>query len=218
MRHFFWSLLTLFWALQLQATTITAIHFDGMVHISEEVAKRMLGFEVGDGIDPKAVDEAVKTFFKQGYFSDIRVEADGGVVTFYFKEKPIISKIEMKGYKENDEEAQQTLLQIKKGALYDEKRLEAVKKRIIDALSETGKIDSVVEIETEHLDNGSVKVTFLVNEGENIIIEKLDYSGVKGVETSQFDEVIANKEHQFMGWFWGRNDGKMQLAQMQYIL
>ena len=187
-----------------------------MVHLSESVAKRMLGFKEGDTLDKEAVDKAIKRFFKQGYFADIWVDNADGVITFHFKEKPIISKIEMKGYKENDDEAQEALLQIKKGSIYDEKRLEAVKKRIIDALSQEGKIDTVVEIETEHLDNGSVKVTFRVNEGENIIIEQLDYSGVKGLDPELFDDVIANKEHEFMGWFWGRNDGKMQLAQMQY--
>jgi outer membrane protein insertion porin family len=176
----------------------------------------MLDFQEGDTLSDKAIDEGIKTFFKQGYFSDIWVENNDGEIIFHFKEKPIISKIEMKGYKENDDDAQQALLQIKKGAMYDEKRLEGVKKRIIDALSQEGKIDSVVEIETEYLDNGSVKVVFRVNEGENIIIEELTYDGTKGLEPEMFDEVIANKEHEFMGWFWGQNDGKMQLAQMQY--
>jgi outer membrane protein assembly complex, YaeT protein len=74
----------------------------------------------------------------------------------------------------------------------------------------------VVEIEKEVLDNGGIKLTFLVNEGEKIIIEKLDYSGVYGLETDMFDEVIANKEREFMGWFWGRNDGKMSLADLEY--
>lgn len=74
----------------------------------------------------------------------------------------------------------------------------------------------MVEIEKEVLDNGGIKLTFLVNEGEKIIIEKLDYSGVYGLETDMFDEVIANKEREFMGWFWGRNDGKMSLADLEY--
>ncbi len=208
-------LLAIFYT-QLLSTTITSIEFKNMVHLSKSVAKQMLNFKEGDELSQEEIDKAIKLFFKQGYFSDIWVENYDGKIIFNFKEKPIISKIEMKGYKENDEEAQAALLQIKKGAMYDEKRLERVKKRIIDALSQEGKIDSVVEIETQHLDNGSVKVTFLVNEGENIIIQQLDYSGAKGLDPELFDDVIANKEHQFMGWFWGRNDGKMQLAQMQY--
>ena len=68
----------------------------------------------------------------------------------------------------------------------------------------------------EHLDNGSIKVTFTVNEGEEIVIERLDYSGVVGLDSDLFNDVIANKEREFMGWFWGQNDGEMKLSDLSY--
>ncbi len=203
-------------SLPLFAATITDIKFVGMVHISESIAKSMLKVEVGDELDLKQVDETIKTFFKQGYFTDIWADEENGVLTFHFVEKPIISKIKMSGWKESDKEAQDALLQIKKGALYDEKRLQAAKKRIIAALSQEGKMDSVVEIETEYLDNGSVAVEFKVNEGETIIIKEMQYSGNEGLDADVFEAQTANKEEQWMGWFWGRNDGKMQLAELGY--
>ncbi|MDD2370325.1 MAG: POTRA domain-containing protein, partial [Sulfuricurvum sp.] len=195
---------------------VQSIQYDGMVHISEAVAKRLNEVKIGAPLDAVAVDKTIKNFFEQGYFEDIWADENDGKVTFHFKEKPIISKIELKGYKENDEEAKKTLLQIDKGSLYDEKRLESAKKRIIDALSQDGKIDSVVEIESTKLDNGSMQVTFIVNEGEEIIIKKVHYAGVVTQDSDEFNSVIANKEHQFMGWMWGRNDGKMKLSELQY--
>ncbi len=198
------------------AITLKAIKYEGMVHISEPVALRMLTFEVGNTIGNEDINKALKYYFKQGYFSDIWVDEDDGVLTFHFIEKAIISKVELKGWKENDKDIKDSVIQIKKGTLYDEKKLEAAKKRIITAISQDGKIDSVVEIEKEYLENGSIKVTFVVNEGEEIIIQKLRYSGVIGVDSEEFDDVIANKEHQFMGWFWGRNDGEMSLNDLEY--
>lgn len=195
---------------------VQSIQYEGMVHISEAVAKRLNEVKVGEPLDPVTVDKTIKNFFDQGYFEDVWAEENEGKVTFHLKEKPIISKIELKGYKENDEEATKSLLQIEKGALYDEKRLEGAKKRIIDALSNDGKIDSVVEIESEKLDNGSMQVKFIVNEGEEIIIKKLTYAGVLTQDSGDFDSMIANKEEQFMGWLWGRNDGKMKVAELQY--
>ena len=195
---------------------VQSIQYDGMIHISETVAKRLNEVKIGEPLDSAAVDKTIKNFFDQGYFEDVWAEEDEGKVTFHFKEKPIISKIELKGYKENDEEAQKTLLQIDKGSLYDEKRLESAKKRIVDALSTDGKIDSVVEIDSEKLENGSMHVTFIVNEGEEIIIKKLTYAGVSVLDSDDFDGMIANKEEQFMGWMWGRNDGKMKVAELQY--
>jgi len=208
-------MLTLF-TLDLSAITIKSIKYNNMVHISEPVALRMLPFEVGDSVDDEDLNEAIKKYFKQNYFSDIWVENDNGNIIFNFKEKPIISKVELKGWKENDKEIKDSVIQIKKGTLYNEKKLEEAKKRIIDAISQDGKIDSVVEIEKEYLENGSIKVTFIVNEGEEIVIEKLSYSGVSGLDSELFDDVIANKEHQFMGWFWGRNDGKLSLMDLEY--
>ena len=212
----FLSTLLLFFSLTLSAEVVKEIQFDGLVHISEPVALRMLSFEKGDDINVEDVDKAIKTYFDQGYFNDIWTEFNDGILTFYFKEKAIISQVELKGWKEDDDDVMDSVVQIKKGTLYDEVKLEAAKKRIIEAISQEGKIDSVVEIETEHLENGSIKVTFVVNPGEEITITKLQYSGVKGVDASDFDSVIANKEHQWMGWFWGRNDGKMSLRDLEY--
>ena len=198
------------------ATTINTVKFEGVVHISESVALRMLEFSTGDDVSEKDIDAAIKKYFKQGYFTDIRAEIEDDILTFYFVEKPLISKIEVEGYKDSDKEFKDSVIQIKRGTLYDEKKLEAAKKRIIQAISQDGKIDSVVEIKKEYLDNGSIKVTFAINEGEKIIITKLDYSGVSGVDSSDFDSVIANKEAQWMGWFFGRNDGKMSLGDIAY--
>ncbi len=198
------------------AQNVKQINFDGMVHISEPVALRMLDFEVGDDINVEDVDKAIKKYFDQGYFNDIWAEFDENVLTFYFKEKAIISKVELKGWKEDDKDIMESVIQLKKGTLYDETKIEAAKKRIIDAISQEGKIDSVVEVETTYLENGSIKVTFIVNEGEEITISKLQYSGVYGVDPDDFDEVIANKEKEFMGWFWGQNDGKMSLRDLEY--
>lgn len=214
--RFFLSSLFILLAVNSFAYTIKSIKYDGMVHISESVALRMLKFEVGDTVDDETLDKSIKAYFKQGYFKDVWIDIDDGVLTYHFKEKALISKVELKGWKENDTEIMDSVIQVKIGSLYDEKKLEDAKKRIIDAISQDAKIDSVVEIQKEFLDNGSVKVTFLVNEGEVIVIENLNYSGIFGLGSDDFDEVVANKEREFMGWFMGRNDGKMRLGDLAY--
>ncbi len=211
------SFLLVVFTTNIYAQVVKTIEYSGLVHLSKPVALRMLNFQKGDDIDEEMIDKAIKKYFDQGYFNDIWTEFDeNGKLTFYFKEKAIISQVELKGWKESDDEVKDSVIQIKKGALYDEKKLEAAKKRIIDAISQEGKIDSVVEVETTYLENGSVKVTFIVNEGEEIIIKKLEYSGVYGLDSDDFDDVIANKQKEFMGWFWGQNDGKMSLRDLEY--
>ena len=212
-------LLSIFFTLfasMLSAEVVKSIQFDGMVHISKNALLRILPFEKGDDISEEEVDTTIKKYFNQGYFNDIWAEFQDGDLTFYFKEKSIISQVELKGWKENDDDIKEAVIQIKKGMLYDEKKIEAAKKRIIEAISQEGKIDSVVEVETTYLENGSIKVTFIVNEGEKITIDKINFSGVYGLDLDDFNDVIVNKEHQFLGWLWGYNDGKMSLRDLEY--
>jgi outer membrane protein insertion porin family len=188
------------------------IDYNGLVHMTKLEALDMLGFEVND----EQLDKSIKTYFKQGYFKEIWVDIKDEILTYYFKEKALISQIAMKGWKDNDNEIIDTVVQVKIGTLYDNRKLEAAKNRIIDALSAEGKIDSVVEIEKEELENGSVKVTFLVHEGEEIVIENQVYDGVSKLDVDEFDNVVANKEKEYIGWFWGRNDGVMKLDNLAY--
>ena len=61
-----------------------------------------------------------------------------------------------------------------------------------------------------------MSVKFIANEGQEIIIKELRYNGVLGLDPDEFDKVAANKERDFMGWMWGRNDGKLKIAELQY--
>ncbi len=200
----------------LHAKTVNDIQFDGLVHLSEPVAKENLGFDVGDTLSEKKIDQSIQRFYQYGYFTDIWVTEQNGVLTYHFSEKSVISHIEIDGYGQGDEEENSELLQIKKGSLYDKKKISNAKKRLIETISQEGYIDTIVEVETKTLDNGSIELTFKVNKGENIVIEKLSFEGMTAFVGTDFNEVIANKEHQWMGWFWGRNDGEMKLTELQY--
>jgi len=200
----------------LHAKTINDIQFDGLVHLSDPIALESLSFEVGDRLSEKKIDQSIKRFFKYGYFTDIYVTEQNGVLIYHFSEKSVISHIEVDGYGQGDEEENAELLQIKKGTLYDKKKVTKAKKRLIEAISQEGYIDTIVEVEVTVLDNGSVELLFKVNKGENIVIEKLSFEGMTAFVPTDFNEIIANKEHQWMGWFWGRNDGEMKLTELQY--
>ncbi len=208
--------LVFFTGVAVYADKIKEINYDNLFHISKDVAMRMVDLEIGEDLDEKKVDDAVKKYFDQGYFEDIYVTNEDGNVTFHFKEKPIISKIEIKGYKDDDKDFLNDVVMIKRGALYDEKKIEAAKQRIIESLNHEGKIDSVVEVEKEVQENGSIHIRFVTNEGEKIIVEQIKYSGLNRFKGTDFDDVVANKEHQFMGWLWGRNSGDFHLEDLEY--
>ncbi|WP_457595870.1 outer membrane protein assembly factor BamA [Hydrogenimonas sp.] len=198
------------------AQEIRQIKFEGLYHLSDDIAEEIAGIHPGEPIDIEKVDEAIRKLFAQGYFKDIWVTEEHGVLTFHFKEKPVISQIVISGYGENKRDELLQTIGLKKGDIYDERKIEKAEAMIRSAIEAEGYFDTVVEEVTTPLENGSVKVEFKVNKGENIIIRKLNLCGAKHFDKEEIESVMANRERDFMGWMWGFNDGKVKIDQLKY--
>ena len=208
-------ILSILMASFLQAAVVKSLKFDGLIHLSEEVASEMIGIKKGDSVDIEVIDKAVKTLYKQGYFMDVWVEEVGsGDIVFYFKEKPTVAKIELKGIGENDKEKVLGFLGMKKGEVYDIEKAALSELRVIKFYEAQGYFDTVVEHDTEVLSGTSIKVTFLINRGEEVFIKSVKMCGVENLEYSDFEPKIANKEAEWLPWMWGFNDGKLRLSDL----
>jgi len=201
--------------LSVVASTIKEIRFESLIHISSEVAKEMIKIKEGDELDIEKVDSSIKILFKQGYFKDIWVTEESGVLTFHFREKPVIAKVDITGFGSGKEDEVLEAINIHKGDIYDIKKIEAAKKQIIKYLEQEGFFDSIVEAKTEELNPGSLKLDLIVSKGENIIIKKINLCGAKKLDYDDFEPYIANKEKEFLGWLWGRNDGKLKVNELE---
>ncbi len=196
----------------LLSQNITSIQYNGLLHISDELATEISKINVGEPFDINKIDESIKEFYRQGYFSDIVVSTnkDGGLI-YNFQEKSAISKLEMNGYSTNDEqEAEFISIGLRKGDLYDARKVEFAKKKLIKKIEAEGFYDTVVEIDVEPKEE-SVALVFNVNKGEKIYIEKIEFSGADKVDFSDLEAVLANQEEDFMGWFPGLNNGVAHL-------
>ena len=208
--------LLLLGAVLANAQQITSINFKGLVHLSPETAKEIMGLKVGDELSGDSTDRAIAKLFRQGYFDDIYIENKGGDVTVTVKEKPSIARIDIKGVVTNDKTAIDGLINIKQGNMYDELAIERAKERIRQYYESKGYFDTVIDVTKEPVagNESSLFVTMNINRGENIIIENVNLVGAKLFDYDDVEPVVANKEREFMGWMWGRNDGKVKLFEL----
>ena len=201
----------------LLAQNITSIQYNGLLHISKEVATEISGINVGDSFDINKIDESLKNFYRQGYFSDIVVSrtADGGLL-YEFKEKSVISKLDMNGYSSADEqEALFAEIGLRKGDLYDATKIKRAKKNLIKKIEAEGYYDTVIEINVEPKDE-SIALTFDVNKGEKIYIENINFSGADNIDTDDLETALANQEEDFIGWLPGLHSGVAHMDQLAY--
>ena len=201
----------------LLSQTITSIKYEGLLHLSTDVATEISGIHVGDEFDINKIDESLKKFYKQGYFSDILVSTSGdGGLLYSFKEKSVISKLMMNGYSSDDEsESVFVSMGLRKGDLYDVKKIESAKKKLIKRIEAEGYYDTVVEVTTEPKTD-SVALIFDVNKGEKIYIKNIEFAGADTIDTTELENALANQEEEFMGWLPGLNNGVAHIDQLSY--
>ncbi|NPA57016.1 MAG: outer membrane protein assembly factor BamA [Epsilonproteobacteria bacterium] len=194
---------------------VHSIRFEGLLHLSPTLAQEMVGIYPGDQLDMEKIDRAIKKFYEQGYFEDIWVEEEGGELTFHFVEKPLIAQIEVVGYLEDKKEELPEILGLKKGDIYDERKIAKAIAKIKEYARSKGYFDTVVEVESEKIGENSVKVTFVINKGEKIYIDQLTLCGAKRFDKDEIEDVIANRErNKLLGWMIGFDSGEVKLDQL----
>lgn len=210
--------LSLSCATLLSASTINSIEYKNVSKISPQVLNETLDLKVGDKLDENKLNEAIIKFYNYGYFDDIQATNKDGNLKLIFKEKPSIANVDIKGYKTRSEDVDtlKKAIKINKGSMYSEKRLKEAKNKLLSMLESEGYINSVVEAEIEKLNEESIKVTFNVNKGDEIIIKKANYHGANKLKQDDFDKVTANKEKEFASWWFGQNDGELKIDQLKY--
>jgi len=202
-------------ALLSHAEEIKDIRFEGLLHLSPTIAQEIAGIKRGEELNIEKIDRAIKKFYAQGYFKDIWVDDKDGVLTFHFVEKPLIAQIEVVGYLEGKKDELSDILGIKRGDIYDEQTIQKAIERIKQKAKSEGYFDTVVEVDTQKVGQNGVKVTFVINKGEKVIIDELIFCGLRHFSKSDLEKVIANKERdKFLGWMWGFSSGEVKIDQL----
>ncbi|WP_419769659.1 MAG: outer membrane protein assembly factor BamA [Candidatus Marinarcus sp.] len=212
------TLLCLALASTLSAQTIQKIEFNNLSKVSAKIASETINIREGDELDIDKVNSAIKEFYQFGYFDDITVINNNGILEFNFVEKPSIANVEMTGYKSRQEDIDEVLKRIglSKGTMYTKARIQKAKESLLQELQKEGYVNSVVEVEIETLSENSVSVSLAVNKGDEIIIKKVNYYGSENLDESDFEQVTANKEEDFITWWFGQNDGEAKIDQLPY--
>ncbi|MDR1451125.1 MAG: outer membrane protein assembly factor BamA [Helicobacteraceae bacterium] len=193
------------------------IRFESLARLSPQTATETIGFGAGDDADEKAINEAIRRLFAQDYFLDIVVDEPSiGVLRFKFAEKPVIARINFKGISETERDSKYLpVFGVKKGEVYDERRVEAAKRRLIALAQSEGYYDTFVEVEPT-IESGKVYLEIMYAKGSQITIAESRFNGANSFDKKDLQKKLANKEAQFMGWFPGRSSGALRLLELPY--
>ena len=163
-----------------QEFVIEDIRVEGLQRITPGTVFNYLPMKVGDTFDDQRSAEAVKALFKTGFFKDIRLERDGGILVIILEERPSIGSITLSGNEDiRSEDLIDSLRQIgfAEGRAFDRSQLEKLEQELRRQYNSLGKYAVKIESTVTELDNNRVAVAIDVSEGVAAKIQKINIVG-----------------------------------------
>ena len=163
-----------------QEFVIEDIRVEGLQRITPGTVFNYLPMKVGDTYDDQLSAEAVRALFKTGFFKDVRLERDGGILVFILEERPSIASINISGNEDiASEDLIDSLRQIgfAEGRAFDRSQLEKLEQELRRQYNSLGKYAVKLESTVTELDNNRVAVAIDVSEGVAAKIRKINIVG-----------------------------------------
>jgi outer membrane protein insertion porin family len=187
--------------------TVTDIRIDGLQRISAGTVYTYLPIERGDRVDQARASEAIRALFRTGFFSDIRIDRQDGILILNVRERPAINKITLVGNKDlKSEELMKGLKDIglAEGETFDRLHLVRVTQELVRQYNNRGKYNVAIEPAITDLDRNRVDITITVKEGK---AAKIKHINLVGNQTFSDDEIRKSWESDETNWLsWYRRD------------
>ncbi len=170
-----------------ETSKIESVEIRGNRRVPAETIKYHIQTKPGDIVRMDVIRRDVKELYAQRFFDDIRVDTEeaknGGVaVIFVVKERPLIRSVEFEGANSitrSDilEKLKEKKISVSQESPYEPGKTKQVEAVIKSMLAEKGHQDATVETIPEDVPPNSVKLTFKINEGPAIKVERINIEG-----------------------------------------
>lgn len=177
--------------------TISEIRIEGSQRVEPETVLTYLGIKPGDQFDPVRLDDALKSLFATGLFSDATLRRDGSVLIVVVVENPIINRVAFEGNERLKDEDLQAEIQSRPRVVYTKTRVQADTQRILELYRRSGRYAATVEPKIIELDQNRVDLVFEINEGESTGIQAINFVGNRAFSDSTLRGQISTTESAF---------------------
>ncbi len=188
-----------------EGKTVRKIEFNGLKNNDSRDLMDAMYTEEGFPLKETEVRKDIKAVFREGQLENIVVEVeeyrDGVALKFICTERPIIRDIEILGAEEVNETELTNLLPFKENDVYRRDRMERGVQAIRKKYEEQGFFNAVIgyRISKTDRDENSVKVSFRIDEGEEIRVAKIAIMGSKIIPERKLRGVMETEETGIFG-------------------
>ncbi|MBI2314072.1 MAG: outer membrane protein assembly factor BamA [Betaproteobacteria bacterium] len=202
------------WAIQ--PFVVKDIRVEGIQRTEAGTVFSYLPIRVGDTLDDEKAAAAIKALFGTGFFKDVRLEVENGVLVVVVEERPAIAQIDFLGMKEFEKDAVKKALKetgLAESRIFDKSLLDRAEQELKRQYLSRGKYGVSIATTVTPLERNRVGITFDVNEGDVAKIRQINIVGNKDFSEKNLLDLLVLRTP---GWFtWYTKDdqySKQKLA------
>lgn len=170
------------------------IRIDGLQRVSSGTVFAAMPLSVGDLVDADTIRRTTRTLFRTGYFDNISISRDGGILIIDVIERPAIAEITIEGNTAIPEEDLLKSLRdngLAEGQIFRQAVLEGMSRELERQYVGQGRYGANIKTEVEELPRNRVLVNIKVDEGDVAAISHINIVGNKSFDedelTSRFE-------------------------------
>ncbi len=184
--------------------TVGDIRIEGLQRISEGTVYNYLPVNIGDRVDRRRVDEALRALYATGFFRDVELRRDGGTFVVAVRERPSIESFTIEGNKDiKTEDLEKSLRNVglARGKTFDQSTLDEVERFLTDQYYSRGKYGVRVDTSVEELPNNTVKIAIEVAEGKRARIRQINVVGNEAFDDDLLLEQFKLTTPNWLSWY-----------------
>lgn len=192
------------------------IRVEGLQRISEGTVYNYLPVNIGDPMDQRRVQEAIRALFGTGFFSDIEVRRDGGTLVVVVRERPSIESFEITGNKDiKTEDLEKSLRSVglANGKTFDRSVLEEVRGYLTDQYFSRGKYAVRIDPKVEEAPGNKVRIKIEVVEGKRARIRQINLVGNTDYDDKELLDAFELRTPNWLSWY--RQDDRYSRESLQ---
>lgn len=182
---------------------VSDIRIEGLQRVSAGTVFTALPINVGDQVDALSVREASRSIFATGFFADVAMAQENGVLVIVLTERPAISEINIEGNKVIESEQLLDALNdngLSEGQIFRQSILEGMAQELQRQYVSQGRYGAVVTSNVEQLPRNRVAINIDIDEGSVAKIRHINIIGNKSFTEKELREGFELNETGFWSW------------------
>ena len=184
--------------------TVRDIRIEGIQRTEAGTVFSYLPVKVGETMTDEKAAQAIKALFATGFFRDVRIEIDRGVVVVVVEERPAIASIDFVGLKEFDKD--QIIKGLKDAGFavsrsFDRGMLERAEQELKRQYLTRGKYSMTVTTTVTPLERNRVGINFNIEEGESALIRQINIVGATAFKEKDLLDDFELRTPNWISWY-----------------